>query len=60
MEKTEESNLIYLSKLDNKIKVNKNAANGKEFEIREEKKRYYIFDNIKGILIFIVKSFYLN
>ena len=40
MEKTEESNLIYLSKLDNKIKVNKNAANGKEFEIREEKKRY--------------------
>ena len=60
MEKTEESNLIYLSKLNNKIKVNKNAANGKEFEIREEKKRYYIFDNIKGILIFIVKSFYLN
>ena len=54
MEKTEESNLIYLSELDNKIKVNKNVANAKEFEIREEKKRYYIFDNIKGILIFIV------
>ena len=56
MEKTEKSNLIYLSKLNNEIKeinVTKNVINTEEFEIPKEKIRYYIFDNIKGILIFI-------
>ena len=56
MEKTEKSNLIYLSKLNNEIKeINetKNVINTEKFEIPKEKIRYYIFDNIKGILIFI-------
>ena len=56
MEKTEKSNLVYLSKLNNEIKeINetKNVINTEEFEIPKEKTRYYIFDNIKGILIFI-------
>ena len=57
MEKTEKSNLIYLSKLNNEIKeINetKNVINTEGFEIPKEKIRYYIFDNIKGILIFMV------
>lgn len=57
MEKTEKSNLIYLSKLNNEIKeINetKNVINTEKFEIPKEKIRYYIFDNIKGILIFMV------
>jgi len=52
MEKTEESNLIYLSGFNTKIKLNKNIVNIEEFKIPKE--RYSIFDNIKGILIFMV------
>jgi len=54
MEKTEKSNLINLSGLNNEIKLTKNVMNTEEFEIPNGKIRYYIFDNIKGILIFMV------
>lgn len=49
MEKTEKSNLLYLSKLNNEIKeINetKNVINTEKFEIPKEKIRYYIFDII--------------
>ena len=54
MEKTEASNLIYLSEINNKIKANKNVVNTEEFEKPKENIRYSIFDNVKGILIFMV------
>ena len=54
MEKTEKNNLIYTSQIN---KIDKNTVNDllKDEKINKiENKRYYIFDNFKGILIFMV------
>ena len=50
MEKNEKANLIFLSDLRNDSDL---LQNKKTEIISNNKQRYYIFDNFKGILIFI-------
>ena len=54
MEFFENVNFIYISNLKNNIKSKNNDKIFLETKKENEKSRYYIFDNFKGILIFIV------
>ena len=54
MEKTEKNKLVNLSKTDITINNKRLEYLEKDEKKEKEKIRYYIFDNIKGILIFTV------
>ncbi len=54
MDKNEKINLIFLSEIKDKNNLKKEESSKIEIKKQIGKKRYYILDNFKGILIFTV------